>query len=168
MPLPVKPFKIEREWVHAGLDCAVVQAREGMHRCGYVRVPSNHPAYNVDYNNVEADVHGGLTFGQADDEGNGWWFGFDCAHFGDSMFDLDSESTDPSFLAVRKVHIDIASHFPDSQSREHFWKQDEVERETEELAVQLAAMSICPACGNPAGPHDCAAILRALTRKAEG
>ena len=68
MCLPVNPFKVEREWEHAGLKCAVVQAREASHRCAYVRVPPTHPLHGKDYDHAEADlnVHGGITFAQAE------------------------------------------------------------------------------------------------------
>lgn len=59
--------------------------------CGYVGVPSNHPWYRKGYDEVNAEVHGGLTYanecqgdichvpdpGESDEV---WWLGFDCAH----------------------------------------------------------------------------------------
>src|SRR6516164_5088182 len=91
MCLPVKPFAVEREWPHMGLLCAVVMAREGGHRCGYVRVGPVHPDHGKKYDDVDVDVHGGLTFGEiepcAHEDGQGFWFGFDCAHCDDAAFD---------------------------------------------------------------------------------
>jgi|SRR5579884_668190 len=59
------------------------------YRCGYVRVPRGHPWHGKDFDQIDADVHGGLTFAEADaecDKGSddGWWIGFDCAHAGDA------------------------------------------------------------------------------------
>lgn len=65
------------------------------HFCGYVGVPKSHPWHGKDYGigniNDPIDliyVHGGLTFANrfgppitSDD----WFFGFDCAHSGDSL-----------------------------------------------------------------------------------
>ena len=31
---------------------------------GYVLLPPNHPFYNKNYDNINVDIHGGLTFGQ--------------------------------------------------------------------------------------------------------
>src|SRR5258708_4716544 len=92
MCLPVKPYKIEREWKHAGLSCAVVLAREAAHRCGYVRVPPGHPMFGKGYDDPDVDVHGGLTFAELEpckehEGGQGWWFGFDCHHFNDMGYD---------------------------------------------------------------------------------
>jgi hypothetical protein len=48
------------------------------HRCGYVTVPEGHPCAGKDYNELDVDVHGGLTYA-FDNQ-----FGFDCAHFYDA------------------------------------------------------------------------------------
>jgi hypothetical protein len=60
-------------------------------RCGYIRVPAGHPWHGKDELDIDANVHGGLTFSAADmhcgREGaaeDGFWFGFDCAHYGDA------------------------------------------------------------------------------------
>ena len=97
MCLPVTPFKVEREWEHAGLKCAVVQAREAGNRCGYVRVPPTHSLHGKDYDAPDVNVHGGLTFSEVEPcvegDGTGWWFGFDCAHLGDAYNDPNPDWT---------------------------------------------------------------------------
>lgn len=132
MCLPIKPFKVEREWESFGLKCAVVLQQEHGHRCGYVRVPPTHKLYGIDYNDLHFDVHGGLTFGDKEpcehEDGVGWWFGFDCAHFGDAMFEPDSD------LAIKFNHGLITPQF-------HYWTQSEVESETERLAAMLSRAS---------------------------
>src|SRR5437870_4030199 len=92
MCLPVTPYKVEREWKHVGLSCAVVLAREAAHRCGYVRVPLAHPAHGKHYGEVDVEIHDGLTFAQLEDcteheDGQGWWFGFSTAHAFDLWYD---------------------------------------------------------------------------------
>lgn len=89
------PTKVERpksvlaEGKHAGHEWLVVENGMG-YRCGYVKVEAGHPWHGQNYDDVSADVHGGLTFGEADvpcDKGGpdtGFWFGFDCAHAGDA------------------------------------------------------------------------------------
>lgn len=149
MCLPVKPYKVEREWEHSGLKCAVVQAREGQHRCGYVRVPPGHPLHGMDYNTPDVEVHGGLTFGAiepcAHEDGTGWWFGFDCGHYMDATYDPNVKPADlsPEAAHVMQIHLDIAAKYPISE-RTHYWTQLEVERETERLAEQLAALTSLP------------------------
>ncbi len=146
MCLPVKPYKVEREWEHSGLKCAVVQAREGQNRCGYVRIPPEHPLHGKDYEIPNVEVHGGLTFAEvepcAHEDGTGWWFGFDCAHYMDATYDpnVRPEDLSPDAAKVLQIHLDIAAKYP-TRERTHYWTQPEVERETERLAEQLAAVS---------------------------
>lgn len=132
-------YKIEKEWEHAGLLCAVVQGREGSNRCGYVRVPPTHPFHGKHYDDVDVNVHGGLTFASvepcAHDDGIGWWFGFDCAHAGDCSHD---PANPPDYM--KKLIAENPTLWRDN---EHFWTHNEVVYETEKLAEQLAhSMSI--------------------------
>jgi hypothetical protein len=91
-----KPWLLEPdriEFQHAGFPCLVLRHRHG-HLCGYVAIPPGHPWHGKAYDEIDADVHGGLTYadacngvvchapkpGEPDDV---WWLGFDAAHFGD-------------------------------------------------------------------------------------
>jgi hypothetical protein len=123
--------------------CAVVQVGEARHRCGYVRVPPNHPAYKQNYDDVAVDVHGGLTFSDLEPctehpDGQGWWLGFDCVHAGDAMYDpnppADISEETKRFIAMHQKVFQAVFR------SDHYWTQEEVERETERLAEQLAAM----------------------------
>lgn len=150
MCLPLKPFKIEREWLHAGLKCTVVQAREASNRCGYVRVPPSHPLHGKSYDDADVDVHGGLTFADiepcTEEDGTGWWFGFDCAHWQDALFDPNpdlatlSEEAKNLLESMNRIHRDVSVEIYGyvKPREEHFWTQAEVERECERLAEQLA------------------------------
>jgi hypothetical protein len=51
---------------------------------GYVGIPSWHPWYGMDYDNIPVRCHGGLTFGQLDEDENLWVIGFDTCHFNDN------------------------------------------------------------------------------------
>ena len=70
---------------------------------GYVAVPKDHPYYGKDYDDIEINIHGGLTFsnsgsyilkeweniemieGTSRDLENSWVFGFDTCHCGDNL-----------------------------------------------------------------------------------
>mgnify|MGYP001616638723 CR=1 FL=1 len=81
------------DFIHAKFSCFILRNYLGSW-CGYVGVPSNHPYYEKDYNNLDIDVHGGLTYagscnesichipeeGMPDDV---WWLGFDTGHYMD-------------------------------------------------------------------------------------
>lgn len=83
------------EWRHRGLPCLITRQPEQGHLCGYVAVPPGHPWHGVHYRELsEVYVHGGLTYAdpcfenvchvpQQGEPDNVWWFGFDCAHYGD-------------------------------------------------------------------------------------
>jgi len=73
-----------------GFECHAKRHDSMGHLCGYIQVDADHPWYGKDYDNVDAEVHGGLTYCTSSG-----WFGFDCAHAGDlvpRMYDLIPDS----------------------------------------------------------------------------
>lgn len=82
-------MRLEKTWTtEAGLMAAVVVQDHGS-RCGYVGVPKDHAAAGKSYDELDIDVHGGLTYDGCNTEypapSDGlWWFGYDCAHWGDA------------------------------------------------------------------------------------
>ena len=60
-----------------GFKCQAKRHDDLGHLYGYITVGADHPWHALTYDEVDADVHGGLTFSN---EGR---FGFDCAHLGD-------------------------------------------------------------------------------------
>lgn len=95
-----EPDKVQWQDGETGLPCLAVRNPKYGHWCGYVGVQDSHPLHGKDYNDVNFDVHGGITYTNScqptDDESRGvchtpepgepdhvWWFGFDCAHCGD-------------------------------------------------------------------------------------
>ena len=81
-------YVVEKDWVtEAGLRAVVIIHPAG-HRCGYVGVPANNPHHSKGYDDVPAEVHGGLTYASGESDypapSDGlWWLGYDCAHLGD-------------------------------------------------------------------------------------
>lgn len=75
--------RFEKSWSHRGLECGLAPTPELAIACGpfngYVRVPAEHPAAGKDYDDLDVDVHGGLTFDHQCDDGS-TWFGWDNAH----------------------------------------------------------------------------------------
>lgn len=88
------PWQIEPDYLQwtteAGLPGLIVRNQVGC-LCGYAGVPNGHPLYEVSCQDIDVQVHGGLTYsahcngaichapgpGETDDV---WWFGFDCSH----------------------------------------------------------------------------------------
>lgn len=125
---------IVREWEHSGLKCLVVLKRDQVMEwlCGYVAVRKGHPDWGKNYDDVDVDAHGGLTFGAQGKEGETcwkdpelWWFGFDCSHAFDATYRDEWLRDHPDFPHVKT-------------ERDHKWTADEAIAETERLAEQLA------------------------------
>lgn len=93
---------------------------------GYVGVPVGHPAFMVFYDDIDADVHGGLTF--AGMKGDRWWFGFDTAHYCDFVPGI--------YKTLRRIGGDPDKLFEGTKFR----TQAYVEAECVSLAAQLALM----------------------------
>lgn len=105
-----------KEWTAHGLRCCIANTRHAY--CAYVHLPEGHPDEHKTDDELDRDVtvHGGLSFRQKA-EGGGSWFGFDFAHGGD-------------WVAMPPEIGDCAGKM---------WEVEEVVRETEHLAEQLAA-----------------------------
>lgn len=81
-------------------------------RCGYIAVPEGHVAYQKDYDDINCECHGGLTFAgytlskEIDEhiETPHYWFGFDCNHYNDTPERW-------TFEAVEKEVNDLAEYF---------------------------------------------------------
>lgn len=97
------PDYILSSGTHENFDWAVLHNGMG-YRCGYVRVPSGHPWEGKDYNEIDANVHGGLTYGDRDKDGS-WWIGFDCGHYCDARD--PSLSMPKPIRALTKATLDI-------------------------------------------------------------
>jgi hypothetical protein len=103
---------LEKEWVHCGLRCKVIFVYQS-HRCGYVGLYKSHVAYGIKYDNINVDVHGGLTFGNNGkdndflDDKETYWLGFDCGHGGDTPFKwtLDVTIVETNRLAEKLSQI---------------------------------------------------------------
>lgn len=97
-----------------GLDCLLVRNHSMFQWCGYVGVSLDHPnvkrlvkkklklsSHEKEYLEDEEDdleVHGGITYREecnhfichiTEKEDKLFWFGFDCAHFGDMVPGMD-------------------------------------------------------------------------------
>lgn len=132
-------------WVDqaTNLDCMAVRNECGGNWCGYVAVPEGHPAHGKEYDDVEAHVHGGLTYsglcraqpwrptgGICHIEQPGrpervYWLGFDCAHGWDMC---------PGTQAIQAI-------LGDDGEGGTYRSLDYVVAQCESLAEQLARMA---------------------------
>lgn len=85
------------EFDYKGFLCKVLRTLESSgHLCGYVSIPFDHPSYNIDYDDIDLEVHGGLTFSQLFSD-NSYWIGFDCAHSGDCCPSIEKFKKESDF-----------------------------------------------------------------------
>jgi hypothetical protein len=127
-----------KEWrdTATGYPCLAVRHGSLGHWCGYVAVPPGHSAHGKSYDDVEVEVHGGLTYanlcsgrvchipkpGEPDDV---FWLGFDCAHCDDLS------------PGTRAVLPSLRSEYGQSDT---YRTLEYVESECASLARQLAEM----------------------------
>jgi hypothetical protein len=129
----------EKSWEHAGLACRMLRHDSRKHWCGYVGLHAAHPSHGKGYDDIEADVHGGLTYAEANAPNclpDGlWWVGFDCAHSGDLIPGIDRAGAIDSFvLAMGNLVADDPSG-----ERDVYRTAEWVEAEVNKLADQLSA-----------------------------
>jgi len=114
--------------------------QEAGYRCGYVGLPEDHCAngFNyyednmqlenaIDYDKEKLDIqiainnikaHGWLTYSQRNEKiwkDDRWYFGFDCAHFGDAKdFDTAFEyfKDEPNVIKNLKIFQEIDDEYP--------------------------------------------------------
>lgn len=113
-----------KHWIDSatGLDCLIVRNPVTYALCGYVGVPEGHPWHGKGYDDVDAEVHGGLTFADACTRHvchgeNGevvankdvWWLGFDCAHAWDIIPLLGRSFSDATYKNIAFVECECRS-----------------------------------------------------------
>lgn len=139
-PWQNEPDKLQYEDPGTGLPALIKRNNAGA-LCGYVGVPAGHPWHGKHYDDVDAAVHGGLTYSDGcqhgDDPSRGichipgegesdnvWWLGFDCAHYLDVLPGMDAE--------LRRLGFET--------ERGHQYRDlDYVKNEIARLAVQARA-----------------------------
>jgi hypothetical protein len=110
-------------WVDeaTGLDCLMKRHERTLHWCGYVGVPSGHPWNGKSWDDVSADVHGGITYAEACDgdptsgvchvaksgDDDVWWLGFDWAHWGDLMPQAGYEQPSATYRTAEWVKKEV-------------------------------------------------------------
>jgi hypothetical protein len=132
-----EPDKAQWQDEETGMACLAVRHPTAGHWCGYVGIPEGHKLFGKAYDDVGADVHGGLTFSDRcsgnpeghtvchvvdDGEPEVFWFGFDCAH----LWDISP---------AREIRERLAGFESEPQSR--YRTLPYVKDECHKLAVQL-------------------------------
>jgi len=95
----------------SGYPCLIRRISCGVF-CGYVGIPNDHLLHGKNYNDIDINCHGDLTYSEACDgnkefgichiakeseEDDIWWFGFDCGHAHTDLLPIKMSGFD-SFL----------------------------------------------------------------------
>lgn len=135
----------EKSWERAGLTCKMLRHDNLKHWCGYVGLHAAHPSHGKGYDDIDVDVHGGLTYARANfpyclPDGL-WWVGFDCAHSGDCVPGINSARHGiEAFVLAMGNFADAGG----SEDRDVYRTAEWVEAETNKLADQLANFKPTP------------------------
>lgn len=99
----------------------------GSHPCAYVELPENNQYYGKDYDNIPIECHGGLTYSaygllptSHPEYKNGYWVGWDYAHY-----------MDYTFFPI-----------PDYECSGQIWTTEQILSEVKEVINQLCETSI--------------------------
>lgn len=100
----------------------------GTHPCCYIGLDEHHKYYAVDYDDIDLDVHGGLTYSGTlrhviDNIADKWYIGWDYAHYGDRT------GNDHHF-----------KHIPIGYSLDHTWKTRELIKECVDAIDKLEVL----------------------------
>lgn len=111
------------EWkdVYSGYLCRIRRVKPYSCWCGYVRVPEAHNCSGKSYDDIDVEVHGGLTFSSknfpTDDKiiKGYYWFGFDCGHAGDIIPYLWKDGTYRTKEYVKNEVTELAKQLKDKE-----------------------------------------------------
>lgn len=105
-------------FIHDGIECRIHRmfAKEcsahlfGGHLCGYISIPNDNSCYEKHYDDIEIEVHGGLTYAELENDGK-YWVGFDCAHSMDYVPSTEYlYKTDPQMIKIKKRNQELKEH----------------------------------------------------------
>lgn len=100
----------------------------GTHPCAYVKIPKTHKFYKKDYDDIDIDVHGGLTYSRdflwvsENQKVKGWFIGWDYAHYGDYLgFEM----------------LPIFNNLAKQQNKDKRWSTEEIFKDVKEVCYQI-------------------------------
>lgn len=142
---PNKPFSQPalESGVESGIEWRTQASPQGTSINGYARIPADHPWADLEYDQIDARVHGGLTYGAVTHPAYGeraartygretydGWVGFDTAHYRDMWDDyelVEAGLPKPDPTAYRPNEWDGT-----------YWTHGEVIEQAKTLAHQIA------------------------------
>lgn len=78
----IKKEKNQDFFISHGFICEIFRHPEHLNLNGYIYVLPGHPWHGKHYDDLNIEIHGGITHSGMDNDGM-WRLGFDTCHFGD-------------------------------------------------------------------------------------
>jgi hypothetical protein len=103
----------------------------GGHWCGYIYLPEHHPWYDLNLHNIEASVHGGLSYSQMQRNAT-YAVGFDCGHSFDLVPSLEK------YLKEDKVYDQMKHNTCSKLFSRHYRNVNYIVNQTQSLANQAS------------------------------
>lgn len=100
----------------------------GTHPCAYVRIPQEHQFYKKEYDDIDIDVHGGLTYSRdylwilENQKIDGWFIGWDYAHYRD-------------YLGYEM--LPFFQQFSEYHNKDKKWTTEEIFKDVKEVCYQI-------------------------------
>jgi|ERR1700722_19801912 len=111
---------------------------------GYVIIPQGHFLHGKDYDSIDVEVHGGLTFSEkasdckdwtdlSEEDKEGWIVGFDTAHLGDTPENCNKEFVERETLYLKAQLESYVEKTGKELTRQQLSRQDHVDNAIHEL-----------------------------------
>jgi hypothetical protein len=102
-----------KEWTYQSKNgvtyrCEIKRNPDWGFLCGYVEIDEDNNLYGKSYEEIDLDVHGGLTYGRYH-VSNKCLYGFDCGHFGDIYRDMNYVTKECEKLAEQFSKYSISA-----------------------------------------------------------
>ncbi len=130
-----------------GYACLIKRSHLSGALCGYVGIPEGHPWHGKPYDELDVEVHGGLTYADSCQEGPEdatichipapgepeplWWVGFDCHHAWDIGPAMEARGRDHGMSPIR---------IPGSSYKTVGYVKEECARLAEQAAAVMASV----------------------------
>jgi len=103
-PMYLKESHLRRKLINSSFVGGLMELGWGN---GYVGLPKWHPWFDMGYDDIPVDIHGGLTYAAMYKEEGLWVIGFDTGHYNDNMTNCSFEYVKQETHRLMKQCYDV-------------------------------------------------------------
>ena len=104
LPMYLKESFLRKKMINASFVGGLMELGWGN---GYVGLPKWHPWFNMNYDDIPVNIHGGLTYANLDKESGLWIIGFDTGHYNDNMTNCSYEYVKEETQRLKKQCLEV-------------------------------------------------------------